>query len=218
MLSIRLSPLWRRRWERLNKAESDGGELVHFTWGLGKVNRKGVNQLLDPSYFGTPTFLEAFEFTEECQTELLNVCDDFKTNALHTPYIKQINGVGAVKCFVDEFGAFSALGSLDDCDAVINGAWKNTNWQVPTEDVPAMMRTFLEETSCYSDARGPMLSHYNYGLGWNGVALEYAAISLESNVLDPFGRQSELVVREQYDALLAISNTLDSNMTDFCAH
>jgi len=42
--------------EEFNFAESDPALEMFFTWGLGDVNRKGVNQLMNPDFFGTPVF------------------------------------------------------------------------------------------------------------------------------------------------------------------
>ena len=203
-----------------NKAESDEGTQVHFVWGLGHVNRNGVHQLLRPDYFGEPTFLENFELNEKCQTSMLAACDDLKTNNTYSPYIKQVNGIGSVSCFLEELAAFNVMGNLDNCDAVISGAWRSNHtntWQIPVDELPVVMPEFLKQTSCYSDVRLNVESHYKQNLGWDGSQIKFAGFSVESNVLDPYGRQSELVVRKEYDFMQQVAANLDSVVTQHCA-
>ena len=89
---------------------------------MGKVSRNGVNQLLDPDFLGDATFVDTFDFNEQCQTEMLRACTDLKLNDQYRPYIKQESGVGSVSCFIEEFGAYSVLGSLENCSSVRDGS------------------------------------------------------------------------------------------------
>jgi len=51
--------------EKFPKSQEDGGTNIFFTWGLQEVNLDKVNQLFDPDFIGSPTFVE-------------NVCDEVK--------------------------------------------------------------------------------------------------------------------------------------------
>lgn len=70
-------------------ADSDTGLKVYFTWGLGLVDREGVNLLFDPEYLGEINYLDTFDFNEKCQAELVTACDKLKTEASYVPYIKR---------------------------------------------------------------------------------------------------------------------------------
>lgn len=195
-------------------AEEDDGLMIYFTWGIGDVDRSGVNQLMDPDHLGSPTYLEGFNFDEKCQTDMMRACDELKTESKYSGYVKQDGGLGSVKCFVEEFGAFSVLGNLDDCEAVKNGSWKNETWQVSLDDIPELMENFTHLRSCYS---GDIISsHYREEMGWDGTSIRYASLALESSQLDPFGTKPESFVREQYDAMISISTDFDSYMNDSC--
>jgi len=147
---------------------------------------------------------------------MVQTCDDLLTNKMYMPHIKQKNGLGTVKCFMEEFGAYSATGSLDNCDIVRKGAWKKENWTVPLDDLPSFMQKFLNETSCFSDEGSTILSYYKNELGWDGNKLKYAGISVESNVLDPYSNSPEMVARKEYDMMIKISEGFDATMEERC--
>uniref|UniRef100_A0A7S1B9P9 SSD domain-containing protein n=2 Tax=Corethron hystrix TaxID=216773 RepID=A0A7S1B9P9_9STRA len=202
--------------DEFNTAENDEGLDIFFAWGLGDVDRKGVNRLIDPEFFGNPTFLETFSCNEECQQLMVEACDDLRSNALYRPFIKQTDGRGTVKCFIEEFGAFSAIGSIPSRDVVARGAWKDTNWQVSAENFDSVMKNFLKERSAFSDQNEKMLTYYSRELGWDGAKLRYAAISVQSSVLDPYSSRPEPIVRQQYDAMVEISKDFDAKMEKTC--
>lgn len=197
-------------------AEEDEGLMIYFTWGVKNVDRSGVNQLLNPDYLGTPTFYDDFIFDEKCQTDMLRACDDLKTNEKYSPYIKQEDGLGSVKCFIEEFGAYSVLGNLDNCEAVKNGSWRNETWQVSTTIISDFMDGFRELKSCYSEEGDSISSYYKKELGWDGTSMRYSSLALESSELDPFSTKPEEFVRKQYDAMISISGDFDSYMNDSC--
>ena len=165
---------------------------------------------------GDATFVDTFDFNEQCQTEMLRACTDLKLNDQYRPYIKQESGVGSVSCFIEEFGAYSVLGSLENCSSVRDGSWKNETWQVPSAEVPALMDGFIRERSCYSDEGRTIMAEYEKDLGWNGTALRYAGLSIESSVIDPFSTLPESTMREQYHQMIDISQSLDTTMKDVC--
>lgn len=196
--------------------EQDLGSKIYFSWGVGEVDRNGVNQLLDPAFLGKPTYIESFEFNEQCQTEMLRTCDELKTSDDYKSNIKQEAGLGVVHCFVEEFGAYSVYGNLNDCQAVKRGSWKNETWQVSPEDFAEVMEGFLNETSCYSDRREETLLHYKDEIGWNGSSLIYASVAAESAVVDPFSTLAEQVTRNEYDKFIEIGEGLDQIMIEAC--
>jgi protein dispatched 1 len=196
--------------------EDDIGLEVYFAWGLGEVDRDGVNQLIDPEFLGEPQFDNTFTFTEQCQTELLAACSTLRSNSEYQAHIKQENGFGTVSCFVEEFAAYSVLGSLVDCASVVTGAWRSESWQVPVADVPVTMEGFLRERSCYSDEGQSILNQYANEIGWDGSKLRFVAIELENNVVDPFSTLAEDTVRVEYDAMIGIAKDLDQNVGAAC--
>jgi len=202
--------------ENFPSTDQDLGSLIYYAWGVGEVDREGVNQLLDPEYSGAPTFIETFDFNEQCQTKMISACDDFKTNDDYIDNIKQKTGVGVVNCFVEEFAAYSVYGNLNDCQSVKKGVWRNETWQVPSESVADLMEGFLKEKSCYSDRNEDVMLHYRNDIGWDGSSLKYAAISMESAVVDPFSTLAEQTTRNEYDKFISIGENLDEEMKDAC--
>jgi len=172
--------------------------------------------LLEPEILGKPRFSESFQFDQKCQREMFNQCMELRNDASYSSYIKQKSGVGSVQCFIEEFAAFSALGSLDDCDAVKSGSWKDENWEVAVDDLPLFVNRFGRRSSCYSNEKATTMSHYGSGMGWNGTSMRYAAIAAENAALDPYSRKSEGYVRNQYDAMIDISKRLDSALNEAC--
>lgn len=197
-------------------AQDDSGLSIYFSWGLEDVDRDGVNLLLNPTFYGAPTFSGAFEFHEQCQTSLLEACVDLRTNASYQPHIKQEAGRGSVSCFIEEFAAYSALGTLSNCQDVTAGSWRTDDWQVAPEDVPALMGSFLEERSCFSDEGQSISNQYKNQIGWDGMRVAYAGFSLESSVIDPFSTLPESTVRFEYDKMITIAQELDTSIKGAC--
>lgn len=110
-----------------------------------------MNRLLDPEYFGVPQYISEFDFNQQCQTDLLNLCDDLKTNQDYRELIKRRDGLGAVYCFVEELAAYNLKGNLDDCEYVKRGGFKNETWQVDPADLVDIMPGFMQAKSCFDD-------------------------------------------------------------------
>lgn len=196
-------------------SEDDEGLDVYFVWGVGEVNREGVNLLFDDDNYGEPTFIDEFVFDEECQMAMLDVCEDLKTNEQYAPYIKREGGVGSVRCFVEEFGAFNSLDSgLDECSLVESGEWKKENWPVSPDNMAMTMGTFLIQDSCSDSKKNYEL--YRNEIGFNGEEVKYAAISFESAVLDPYSQKPESFVREQYDFIISLADKFDKSVGNKC--
>ena len=196
--------------------QDDTGSMIYFAWGLGGVDRDGVNQLVNPDFLGYPVFLETFDFNEQCQTEMLNVCEDLKLNVDYAPFIKQDSGLGVVHCFVEELAAFNVYGNLDDCESVKRGLWKNETWQVSSDELNSVMENFIKQTSCYSNINENILTFYGNSVGWDGTSLKYASMSAESAVLIPFATKTELATRNEYDKFIDLGKKMDKTMESYC--
>lgn len=198
--------------EKFPKTQKDRGTKVHFIWGLREADRSGVNQLYDPDFIGTPSFVEDFSFNEQCQVKMLDVCERLKIDTTFETLIKKNNqGLRNVECFVEELGAFNVLGDLSDCERVKTGDWKEQKW--PLNDTRLMQR-FGEKKSCYGDRK--IQEFYRDGLGWDGNSLKFAGISVESAILDPFSTLPEETVRAHYDAFVKFGQELDVRMEQAC--
>lgn len=202
-------------------ADADQGSFVYFSWGVGQVDRDGVNQLFDPEYYGKGTFEEGFVFDEQCQTAILQACDDLK-KPIYGDYIKSEDGVGSLECFVEEMGAFNHFGSLDNCLAVKKGAWKDSDWQIPVADLTSdFIEKFSKANSCYSgDDEGKnkksISDQYSQTMGWDGEKMLYALVGAENLVIDPFSTLPERVVREQYDKMVEIAANFTTTFNGAC--
>jgi len=191
-------------------ADDDIGLKVYFVLGVDQVDRTGVNRLLDPENFGSPNFVPEFDFNQQCQTDLLELCDTLKTDSKYDDLIKRKNGLGLVYCFIEELAAYNVKGNLTDCDYVRKGEWKNETWQVDPNDLSEVMPEFLKQKTCF-DERGmeTISGRYQNEIGWNGVGMRFAAVSAESNVLDPFGQDGQETTRNEYDQFIEIAKQQD---------
>lgn len=203
--------------EKFPKVQQDRGTYIHFIWGLKDVNRNGVSQLFDPTFVGTPSFSNQFDFSEKCQEKMLATCDSMKTNDKFKTLIKtQKDGLRNVQCFVEDLGAFNALGSLTNCGAVKSGDWKNQTWTVAEDNVHSTTKSITSQKSC-SSSDTTVGNTYKDSLGWDGETLRYVGISIESSVLDPYSTLPEEKVREHYDSFIQIAQDLDSEMEYACS-
>ncbi|KAK1736005.1 putative sterol regulatory element-binding protein [Skeletonema marinoi] len=175
-------------------ANDDIGMKVYYAWGLGLVDRTGVNRLLEPDNFGVPTFESNFDFNDQCQVELLSFSDRLKTDPKYRGLIKRKNGVGQVYSFIEELAAFNVYGNLNNCTEVKKGDWRNAAWQVDTADLPEMMPKFLEQKTCFAD---------------DGETV--------ANKLDPFGRDSEFLTRQEYDQFILLAEEADELVSVHCS-
>lgn len=199
-------------------ADDDSGLKIYYAWGLGEVDRDGVNLLLDPKNFGQPTFVQEFDFNAQCQTELVNLCDKFKTDPAYKDLIKQRNGLGEVYCFIEELAAFNVKGNLEDCDYVTRGSWKNETWQVDPADMTDVMERFLKQRTCYDeDGVETTSGRYDDEMGWDGKTMRYAAVSVESSILTPFSVDSEENTRREYDQFIALGEEANRVVSQYCS-
>lgn len=202
--------------DEFETAQDDPGLDIFFVWGLDDVNRDGVRLLFKPDFFGEPTFVDEFEFNEKCQTALLSSCSDVRLNPDYSAHIQQEAGRGSVSCFIEEFAAYSVLGTLRNCQDVALGAWRNQNWQVDPADISEMMDDFLAQRSCLSEEGESIATRYKNTLGWDGSKVRFAGFSLESSVVDPFSTLPEGTVRTEYDKMLEIAEALDTTVKEAC--
>ena len=197
-------------------AEDETSLKVYYAWGLGEVDRSGVSLLFDPENYGKPVFLESFDFNEQCQSELVIACDKLKSDPKYAGVIKRQGGIGRAFCFMEELGAYNVKGDLLDCDYVRSGGWKNETWQVSPDNLASVMEGFLQQRSC-NEQTETISSFYDNELGWDGTSLRYAAISVESEALNPFSQEPEAVTRAEYDQFIAISKELDQAVSAACS-
>lgn len=205
-------------------ADDDLGLKVHYAWGLDEVDRKGVNRLLDPDFYGKPRYDAQFNFSPECQAETLQFCDSLRTDPQYKDLIKRKNGLGSLFCWVEELGAYSAnpdaySTSLNggDCDYVRKGTWRNETWQVDPADLADFMPDFLRQRTCFGeDLTQTISSRYSDEIGWDGAALRYLSVSVESNVLDPFSVTPESVTKNEYNQFIAIRDELEASVSRQC--
>lgn len=197
-------------------ADDDAALRVYYAWGLGEVDRSGVNLLFDPEDSGKAVFLESFNFDEQCQTELVSACARLKSDAKYAGLIKREGGVGRALCFMEELAAYNVQGNLFDCEYVQKGLWKNETWQIAPENLPSVMEGFLRQLSC-NDKTETISGFYSNELGWDGENMKYAAISVESEVLNPFSQEAEAVTRAEYDQFVLLAKELDETVSQACA-
>ena len=203
--------------QQFETADDDPALKIYYAWGLEEVDRTGVNRLLDPEFYGKPRYVADFDFNEQCQSDLLAFCDRLRTDEKYENLLKSKNGIAQVNCFIEELAAYNVKGNLEDCDYVTKGDWKGEAWQVDPADLPEIMPGLLKQKSCFDENRRDTVSgRYQNEIGWNGLEMKYAAISLESNVLDPFGLDAESVTRREYDQFVAIQNEQDDIVSKSC--
>jgi len=198
--------------------DSDRGSSVYFSWGVGKVDRDGVNQLFDPEFIGEATFQDDFLFDGTCQTAILKACDHLKESA-NSPFVKSEKGVGSVECFVEEMAAFYALNSLDDCAEVRSNEWRNATWQIPLENITSeFIERFSDQTSCYSgdDDDEKIGRKYATSMGWDGKKMAYALVGAENPVINRYANLPEIVVRKQYDKMVEFTSKFDIDFSGAC--
>jgi len=199
-------------------ADDDRGLKVYYAWGLGEVDRTGVNLLLDPTDYGQAIFEQDFDFNAQCQTELVNLCDKLKTDSAYKNLIKQRSGVGEVYCFIEELAAFNAKGNLEDCEYVTRGDWKNETWQVDPADMPDLMERFLKQRTCFDeDGVETTSARYADEMGWDGSKMKYAAVSVESSELTPFSVRSEQETRREYEQFIAVGQEVNQVVSQYCS-
>merc|ERR1712224_341259 len=108
------------------------------------------------------------------------------------------------------------MGDLtDNCDYAQKQLYKNETWQIPPEDLADVMEEFLEQQSCVDQTR-TVASEYDGEIGWDGTSMRYAAISVESEGLDPFSAPPQEFTRSKYDGFLSIQEDLESIVAEHC--
>ena len=80
-----------------------------------------------------------------------------------------------------------------------------------------MMPKFLEAKTCFADDGETVGSRYSKEMGWDGSRLVYAAVSAESDQLDPFGRDSEFLTRKEYDQFILLAEEADEVVSVHCS-
>merc|ERR1719330_337424 len=200
--------------EKFSKTQEDLSTKVHFIWGLTKISRDGVNQLLDPEDVGEASFSDDFTFDEECQAAMLDACTRIRTDKDLEEFILFKEGRPSVDCFVEELGAYSVNVNAN-CRDVIDGDWKSESWEVSPQDLSSTLNAFVQKDGCNRE-RTQVRTYYQDSMGWDGTDLRYAGISFESSILDPNGVLAEEVTRVHYDKFIELAAELDKSMEGAC--
>merc|ERR1712076_328927 len=99
----------------------------------------------------------------------------------------------------------------DYCQYVNSKAWKEVDYIIPEEELDTVISSFLEDNPRSCVEQGEFVTQrYSTQLGFDGTTLQYATISVESAVLDPFSRKPEAVARAEYDQFVTIQNELNN--------
>lgn len=193
-------------------ADVDSMLEIYFTWGVSlSPNSKGVNALHDPSNYGKAKFVDTFNFDEQCQSALLNLCYDVEEKEEYKAHIS------SVKCFMKEFAAFSKFGSLDNCDAVKREDLRlDESWPVAKKDLPDKMKAFIDANTCEKTGSQKIIDYYEKELGWDGQELMYASMQVESSVLDANSLGAESETRKEYDAMMELADIFDKEVSKTC--
>lgn len=201
--------------DKFPKTQEDNGVPIYFIWGLHEIDRNGVNQLFGPDYIGKPSFVNNFEFNEDCQLKMLEACETLKNDSEFEEFIKRADdGNRIVDCFVEELGAYK-VNNATNCDTMKGEQWKSETWQVNPSDLESTMESFVKTKSCYGN-KELVQNQYSETMGWDGESLRYAGFSIESSILTPIGALAEDVVRVHYDKFLEFKETLDVSMEKVC--
>ena len=199
--------------DKFPKVQQDKGTHIHFIWGLKEADRTGVNQLYDPNFTGNPSFVPGFAFNHQCQSKMLKICDQLKIDESFELLIKKNEkGLRNVQCFIEELGAYSTFGNLNDCDKVRSGEWKkNDSWQVNDTSI---LKSFADSQSCYSNSI--IHQFYEDSFGWDGDSLQFAGVSFESSILDPYNTLPEDKVQTHYSSIIKLGQEFDVEMEEDC--
>merc|ERR1712076_66251 len=103
------------------------------------------------------------------------------------------------------------LDGADYCQYVNSKAWKEVDYVIPEDELDTVISSFLEDNPRSCVEQGEFVTQrYSTQLGFDGTTLQYATISVESAVLDPFSRKPEAVARAEYDQFVTIQNELNN--------
>lgn len=198
------------------KTQEDRTSQIHFIWGLEEISRDGVNQLLDPEFTGNAAFAESFKFDETCQSAILNASFTLESDPDLEEFILKRDGVRSVECFVKELGAYKLKGEDATCiDARRYTDWTDQPWQVSPDDLQSTMEDFVQNEACGEDP-GSIRTYYEDSLGWNGTAVKYVGVSVDSSLLDPNQLLGESVVKRHYDQFIKTAKKLDEFVAEAC--
>jgi hypothetical protein len=223
-------------------ATDDRGAKMFFTWGVGEVNRDGVNQMLRDDYIGKATFDEDFFLSQACQQKIYDYTEEVRidVDGKYDDYVKRnAAGMVAVVSWLDEFKDWIEGGvdghkagegsSLFGSACVRNPMREGYTFPVADADAAEAFIRFAYEPSCSEDTPYPgalMIETYvedsratglpGNSFGFNGEKLKSTSISLESSVLDPWSEIAETKAMEQYKFFIAEAAHIDSLMEAEC--
>ncbi|GMH55303.1 hypothetical protein TrLO_g5119 [Triparma laevis f. longispina] len=223
-------------------ASDDRGAKMYFSWGVGEVDRSGVNQMFRDDFIGKPTFDDDFFLSQACQQKIYDYTQEVRVDAArkYDDYVKRdAAGMVAIVSWLDELkdwieggvdGVKAGEGStLFGSQCVRNPMREGYSFPVSDADTKEALIRFAYEPSCSEDIPYPgALIMETYvedsratGLpgnmyGFNGEDLKSLSISLESSVLDPWSEIAETKAMEQYNFFVAEAAHIDTLMEAEC--
>jgi predicted RND superfamily exporter protein len=192
-------------------SSQDRGIDIMYTWGLKTVDRKHANILLNLTYIGDPQFDTNFKLTHECWVKVRQVCEGFRYNMSneYTDLIQRTRkGDGSLKCFIYDLEALQAKtpAALD----------------VSTEgNIVKMMPEFwkaqaLPEEDDDNARPVTVSSKFSNLLGWDGTAIKFVGIAIESKNLTQWARPPEWATRQVYEAHEKLRDNVDFIAKEAC--
>jgi len=192
-------------------SSQDRGIDIMYTWGLKTVDRKHANILLNLTYIGDPQFDTNFKLTPQCLAQVKQVCEGFRYNMSneYTDLIQRTKaGDGSLKCFIYDLEALQAK--------------TPAAFDVSTEgNIVKMMPAFWKAAALPDDddenARPvPVSSKFSNLLGWDGTAIKFVGIAIESKNLTEWARPPEWATRQNYEAYEKLRDNVDFIAKEAC--
>jgi hypothetical protein len=173
------------------KASQEPNMEVFVSWGVGMVDRDGVDQMLDANFVGKATMDAGFVFDEATQAHIVDACVavgagiDHKAAEFHELVgFHSDTGFGAVDCWVHDLKTYVEVGnrSLSSNFTIPGSPFKQSEYRfpIPVDQVPAVMEEFMATT--VEGGFGTVLDKYSWQLGWDPVRrlVRFVSIKLGS--------------------------------------
>jgi predicted RND superfamily exporter protein len=182
---------------------------IFVSWGIGEVNRDGVNQLIAPNVIGTGNFDQNFVFNAGVQRHILQACTELMATGSDLKYPEMVRidtetGGNKVNCWVYDLNKYVNQGSDE---VVANPAaakamgylQDNYTWPVPTADLPAVMTEFMSSPA--TGAELTILDKYTWQLGWDKIRQEvrFVTINMESWGINANQRYPHAIAMAEYN-------------------
>jgi hypothetical protein len=173
------------------------------------VSRAGVNILFNPDFLGEPRFEEAFALTPACQDAILRICDDLRLYNASEEYLRLIKrdarSQGSIKCFLKDLR-----------DEIARNGWSRAEQpgRLHVDDVAARIPTFLAMQ--HNESGEIYKEKYANLIGWDGSALQFVGIAVESANLQAATTAPEHVTARDYAGYEALRENMDFIAREAC--